>query len=72
MAKGCRTRAAESSRNNQRNALALALAAIIDECLTAGATFARSHPMSHDDEKHKAKDDANRCVGCGCSDSLTP
>ena len=70
MAKGCRTRAAESSRNNQRNALALA--AIIDECLTAGATFARSHPMSHDDEKHKAKDDANRCVGCGCSNSLTP
>jgi hypothetical protein len=48
------------------------LAAIIDECRVAGATFARSDPMSHDDEKHKAKDDANRCVCCGCNDSLTP
>jgi hypothetical protein len=28
--------------------------------------------MSHDDEKDKAKDDANRCVCCGGDDSLTP
>jgi len=28
--------------------------------------------MSHDDEKHKAKDDANRCVCGGCNGSLTP
>ena len=46
--------------------------AIIDECLVAGATFARSDPMSHDDEKPKAKHAANRCVCCGCDDSLTP
>jgi hypothetical protein len=38
MAKGCRRRAAEPSRNNQSNALERA--AIIDECLVAGATFA--------------------------------
>jgi hypothetical protein len=69
MAKGCRTRAAESS-NNQGSAPELA--AIIDECMVAGATLARSDPMSHDDEKHKAKDDANRCVCRGCNDSLTP
>jgi len=45
---------------------------IIDACMVAGATFARSDPMSHDDEKHEAKDDAKRCVCRGCNDSLTP
>jgi len=38
MAKGCSTGAAESSRNNQGSALALA--PIIDACMVAGATFA--------------------------------
>jgi hypothetical protein len=28
--------------------------------------------MSHDDQKHKAKDDTNRCICCGGDDALTP